>query len=51
MHNIQYKRLRANWLFKGCGSHQAPFSLIVDRFGLTNFPYSPCLQLMLKIAL
>jgi hypothetical protein len=36
---MQYTKLGFNRLFKGCGSHQVPFSLIVNRSELPNFAY------------
>ena len=36
---MQYTKLGFNRLFKGCGSHQVPCSLIVNRSVIPNFAY------------
>jgi len=42
VHNIQYKKLGFNRLFKDCSSQQVQCNLIENRFELPNFSYCQC---------
>ena len=46
--NMQYTKLGFSKLFKDCGSHQVPCSLIVNRSVIPNFAYLPALACIKK---